>query len=233
MIIQCSPFISLDLETIGIYHVISKWCYKGTLLHRNCKKMTISYNPFVKFHGQGFFQPFWEGALGPFALGNFRHFNRNWENFFVHFYIIFLNRYPKTAMNHSYSWLYALFWLKVHWKWRQSVNYIDLHKKDLLIGIFLFKLGKKCRHLPLGQGPYNGPWDTRKKSLMVKKLSVTKWPCYIQIYVIIRCRPLAKSAYQKTNFLISQPKHMLWVPKRTVSMRRFFWAPKNMFKLMD
>ena len=35
-------------------------------------------------------------------------------------------------------------------------------------------------------------------------------------------RPLVKSAYQKINFLISQPKHMLWVLKRTVSMRRFF-----------
>ena len=35
-------------------------------------------------------------------------------------------------------------------------------------------------------------------------------------------RPLFKSAYQKVNFLISQPKHMLWVLKRTVSMRRFF-----------
>ena len=46
---------------------------------------------------QGFFLPFWEGALGPFALGNFRYFNRNWENFFNHFYMIFLNRDPKTA----------------------------------------------------------------------------------------------------------------------------------------
>ena len=55
------------------------------------------------FTQQGFFQPFWEGALGPFALGNFRHFNRNWENFFIHFYIIFLNRDPKTVLNHSYS----------------------------------------------------------------------------------------------------------------------------------
>ena len=27
---------------------------------------------------------------------------------------------------------------------------------------------------------------------------------------------------KKNNFLISQPKHMLWVLKRTVSMRRFF-----------
>ena len=30
-------------------------------------------------------------------------------------------------------------------------------------------------------------------------------------------RPLVKSAYQKINFLISQPKHMLWVLKRMVS----------------
>ena len=35
-------------------------------------------------------------------------------------------------------------------------------------------------------------------------------------------RTLVKSVYQKINFLISQPKHMLWVLKRTVSMRRFF-----------
>ena len=37
---------------------------------------------------QGFFQPFWEGV----ALGNFRHFNRNWEIFFIHFSSIFLSR---------------------------------------------------------------------------------------------------------------------------------------------
>ena len=29
-------------------------------------------------------------------------------------------------------------------------------------------------------------------------------------------------AYQKDNFLVSQPKHMLRVLKRTVSIRRFF-----------
>ena len=34
--------------------------------------------------------------------------------------------------------------------------------------------------------------------------------------------PSDKSAYQKIIFLISKPKHMLWVLKRTVSMRRFF-----------
>ena len=56
---------------------------------------------------QGFFQPFWEGALRPFALGDFWYFNQNWKNFYNHFYMIFLNRDPKTALNHSYSWLYA------------------------------------------------------------------------------------------------------------------------------
>ena len=39
-------------------------------------------------------------------------------------------------------------------------------------------------------------------------------------------RPLVKSVYQKkkkkNTFLILKPKHMLWVLKRTVSMRRFF-----------
>ena len=39
--------------------------------------------------------------------------------------------------------------------------------------------------------------------------------------------PPDKSAYLKIIFLISQPKRMLWVLKRTVSMRRFFWAPKT------
>ena len=37
----------------------------------------------------------------------------------------------------------------------------------------------------------------------------------------------------KFNFLISQPKHMLWVLKRTVSMRWFFWAHKTNVKLME
>ena len=40
-------------------------------------------------------------------------------------------------------------------------------------------------------------------------------------------RPLVKSAYQKINFLIFNQNIMLWVLKRTVSMRLFFWAPKT------
>ena len=35
------------------------------------------------------------------------------------------------------------------------------------------------------------------------------------------------------NFLIFQPKHVLWVFKRTVSMRRLFQHPKHMLEMMD
>ena len=45
----------------------------------------------------------------------------------------------------------------------------------------------------------------------------------INIYVSANMyiRPLVNSAYQKINFLISQPKHMLWV---------LFWTPKTYVK---
>ena len=78
---------------------------------RSTAKVCVKIRPIRRFRElcQGLFRPFWEGALGPFALGNFRYFNRNWENFFNQFYIIFLNRDPKTALKYSYSWLYALF----------------------------------------------------------------------------------------------------------------------------
>ena len=45
--------------------------------------------------------------------------------------------------------------------------------------------------------------------------------CLLETFVVYY-RPLLKSAYQKIIFLISQSKHMLWVFKRTLSMRRFF-----------
>ena len=37
-----------------------------------------------------------------------------------------------------------------------------------------------------------------------------------------RSQPPDKSGYWKTIFFLTHPKHMLWVLKRTVSMRRFF-----------
>ena len=57
----------------------------------------------------GIFSAFLGRGPRAFCFGIFRYFNRNWENFFNHFYMIFLNRDPKTALTHSYSWLYALF----------------------------------------------------------------------------------------------------------------------------
>ena len=44
-------------------------------------------------------------------------------------------------------------------------------------------------------------------------------------------RALVKNVYPKNNFLISKPNHMLWVLKRTVSMRWFFWVPKTYVKI--
>ena len=49
------------------------------------------------------------------------------------------------------------------------------------------------------------------------QITLKHGPTYEAFY-----RPLVKSMYQKINFLISQPKQMLWVLIRTVSMRRFF-----------
>ena len=49
-----------------------------------------------------------------------------------------------------------------------------------------------------------------------------------QVSKIYSNLPLVKSA--KNSFPISQPKHMLWVLKRTVSMKLFFWAPKTWVK---
>ena len=47
----------------------------------------------------------------------------------------------------------------------------------------------------------------------------------IPLMFVVKSRHPEKSAYSNIVFFISQPKHMLWVLKRTVSMRRFLLAP--------
>ena len=42
---------------------------------------------------------------------------------------------------------------------------------------------------------------------------------------------MLKNCVYKKQIVISQPKHMLWVLKRTVSMKLFFWAPKTYVKI--
>ena len=60
--IECSSFMTLCLGSIAMEHVISKPCYKGTILQWNCRKMaTFSYNSFVKFQGNNF----WEATFYP------------------------------------------------------------------------------------------------------------------------------------------------------------------------
>ena len=55
-VVQPSPFIKLYLGFIEKDSVISESCYKGTILKRNSRKMTLkwsfSYNSIVKFHGK-------------------------------------------------------------------------------------------------------------------------------------------------------------------------------------
>ena len=59
--LQCSFFITLCLVSIGMDCVISELYYKGTVLQRNSRKMTIawsfSYNSFVKFHDKKIGEP--------------------------------------------------------------------------------------------------------------------------------------------------------------------------------
>ena len=51
--VQYSLFLALSLRSIGMDFVISELCYKGTILQRIYRKMTIlwpfSYHSFVKF----------------------------------------------------------------------------------------------------------------------------------------------------------------------------------------
>ena len=39
--VQCSPFVMLCLGYMGLDHVISEFCFKGAILHRNYRKMAI------------------------------------------------------------------------------------------------------------------------------------------------------------------------------------------------
>ena len=72
MEIQCSSFIAQYLGSIGMDHVISESCYKGMILQRNYRKMTIlwsfSYNPFVKFHGKIFWEPHHDHVISKSVL---------------------------------------------------------------------------------------------------------------------------------------------------------------------
>ena len=56
---------------------------------------------------------------------------------------------------------------------------------------------------------------------------------FFDILVLHVCRHLVKSAQQEINFLISQPKHMLWVLKRTIWLKGYFGHPQHMLIMTD
>ena len=60
-----------------------------------------------------------------------------------------------------------------------------------------------------------GEYCTRNPALSLQIVSLTNFYTFTETYI----RPLVKEYVKHNNFLISQPKHMLWVLKRTVSMR--------------
>ena len=71
-----------------------------------------------------------------------------------------------------------------------------------------------------------------KKSNQVQSMALTEYnlikrndtrECdHSEIFSYREFRPPDNSAYWKTIYFISHPKHMLWVLKRTVSKKRFF-----------
>ena len=77
-----------------------------------------------------------------------------------------------------------------------NLDYIELHESIRWIPVFIFpRFSLKQRFL---QAP----------CLDIMKLHENSY---------IKLRPLVKSACQKNNFRISQPKHMLWVLKNSLN----------------
>ena len=58
-------------------------------------------------------------------------------------------------------------------------------------------------------------------------MSIVQRPSTICFEQHLLNKPLVKSAYQKNNLLISQPKHMLWELKRDSSFERSKHMLKN------
>ena len=73
------------------------------------------------------------------------------------------------------------------------------------------------------------PWLSRGLNQSEYTLILCTYKCLCNFLHSIR--PPDKSAYWKPISFISHPKHMLWVLKRTISMRQFFGHPKRMHKI--
>ena len=138
-------------------------------------------------------------------------------------------------------WLYLMIWLprttdnSTHFaqsleiRGNESRLYINLIfcqlHSNMIIGHLI-----KIDHIQNGHEKQNGHQLKQKglnsnfTSKLFNFLMVYMKECLEEVNCekISCCRPLVKNAYKKNNFLISQPKHMLCVLKKNVSMRRFF-----------
>ena len=84
---------------------------------------------------------------------------------------------------------------------------------------------------------FNALWSFSYSPRNLSRLlsPISSWRTCNDTYIMVTnsSRPLDKNTLSSIIFLISQPQHILWVLKRTISMRWFFWAPKNLFEVMD
>ena len=76
----------------------------------------------------------------------------------------------------------------------------------------------------IGHGGGGERCQNAKKQLIIKTYQelILYKPVGKYQFTMTCIRALVMIVYQVIICLISQPKHMLWVPKRTVAIRRFF-----------
>ena len=86
-------------------------------------------------------------------------------------------------------------------------------------------LGKKVAIIYWEWGRNSAPKDEQKRPWkQTRKKNIQFTEAFLSTGLQFRVRN------ENLNFFISQSKHMLWVLKRTISMRRFFWASKTYVK---
>ena len=134
----------------------------------------------------------------------------------------------------SVVWFFVLFLLPVSSCSSYGLNFLLFYPKGIpqppFWGEILLRYIVPSVHIKRWNSIYKNIAHTDQTAHISNLISVyTVW-IVISIHFFLRCQAFNKSVYQKINFLISQPKHMLWVLKRTFSMRRFFWAHKTYAK---
>ena len=106
-----------------------------------------------------------------------------------------------------------------HFGWHQGKNARITIMHDIFIEVTFVSFLRRCL-----KTQNSGPSCSNSFLRIWQMLRNDKtWDPYIETFNTIHVtRPSDKSVYWKIVFFISHPKHILWVLKRTVSMRPFF-----------